>query len=60
MNKKALYNALDEIENRLLELRDELDAETDNYEEVYEATEEALTQVQEAMEAVDAERFASR
>ena len=57
MNKE-LYDKLDAIEDAILDARDE--AEIAENTEAFDALEEALAKVQEAMEAVDPKRFAQR
>ena len=57
MNKE-LYEKLDAIEDSILDARDE--AEIAENTEAYDALEEALEKVQEAMAAVDPKRFAKR
>ena len=57
MNKE-LYDKLDAVEDSILDARDE--AEIAENTEAYDALEEALEKVQEAMAAVDPKRFAQR
>lgn len=64
MSREEIYNALDEVENKLLEIRDTLDCEEidddNDYEDINNAIESGLEQVQAAMQAADHDRFASR
>lgn len=64
MPREEIYNALDEVENKLLEIRDTLDREEidddNDYEDINNAIESALEQVQAAMQAADHDQFASR
>ena len=55
---KELYDKLDAIEDKILDARDE--AEIAENTEAFDALEEAVEKVQEAMAAVDPKRFAQR
>ena len=55
---KELYDKLDAIEDSILDARDE--AEIAENTEAFDALEEAVEKVQEAMAAVDPKRFAQR
>lgn len=64
MSREEIYNALDEVENKLLEIRDTLDCEEidddTDFADINNAIESGLEHVQEAMQAADPDRFASR
>ena len=65
MNKEltTIYNALDNIETKILEVRDEIEMNDDPSETknaIGEELEEALEKVQAAMELADPKRFAQR
>ena len=64
MNRNEIYDTLDKIEDSLLEAQDNLDAEVIDddidYSDIYDALSEALTAVQNAMRATNAERFNNR
>lgn len=65
MNKEltTIYNALDNIENKILEVRDEIEMNDDPSETkdaICEELEEALEKVQAAMGLADPKRFAQR
>ena len=59
----TIYNALDDIENKILEVRDDIEMNDDPSETknaIGEVLEEALEKVQAAMELADPKRFAQR
>jgi len=64
MQRKEIYDTLDEIENGLLEIRDNLDIgdidDDTDYSDINDAIESAIGSVQDAMCAADHERFESR
>lgn len=65
MNKEltTIYNALDNIENKILEVRDDIEMNDDPSETknaIGEELEDALEKVQAAMELADPKRFAQR
>lgn len=64
MNRNEIYNTLDRIEDSLLEVQDNLDVEEIDddidYSDIIDAISEALTAVQNAMQATHAERFNNR
>lgn len=65
MNKElaTIYNALDDIENQILEVRDDIEMNDDPSETkdaIGEELEEALEKVQAAMKLADPKQFAQR
>lgn len=64
MNRNEIYNTLDKVEDSLLEVLDNLDAEEidddNDYYDINDAISEALTAVQNAMQATHAARFNNR
>ena len=64
MTRTEIYDTLDEVENKLLEVRDRLDideiGDDTDYADINNAIEAALAQVQSALQAADHKRFGNR